>query len=393
MSKSVVIVGGGVIGLCTAYYAARRGHRVTVVERDNTRRNGCSYGNAGMIVPSHFVPLAAPGMMALGLKWMWHPESPFRIKPRLDPALMAWCWRFMRCATQSHVERSAPLLRDLSFASRGLFEELAEKSENAFGLVRKGLLMLCHTPEALSHEIQNAETAHKLGVAAEILDAAQTAHLEPNIKMDIAGSVHFPQDCHLTPARFMDFMQRESAKAGVRFIWETESNNWRTKGRRIAALQTGQGELEADEFVLCAGAWSPSIAKSLRLRLPVQAGKGYSLTLPQPPCLPGICSILVEARVAVTPMGGALRFGGTMEFDGLDERMDPRRVRGIIKSSLKFFPEMRAEDFANVKPWAGLRPCSPDGLPYLGRAKAWDNLSVCTAHAMMGLSLGPVSGE
>src|SRR5512133_2960715 len=146
-SKNVVVIGAGVIGLSAAYYCARRGHRVTVIGREPERRDGCSFGNAGMVVPSHFVPLAAPGMVALGLKWMWNPQSPFYIKPRWDRELWSWAWRFYRAANAAHVRRSAPLLRDLSLGSRACFEELAALTGNGFGLVKKGLLMLCKSAE------------------------------------------------------------------------------------------------------------------------------------------------------------------------------------------------------------------------------------------------------
>jgi len=149
----------------------------------------------------------------------------------------------------------------------------------------------------------------------------------------------------------------------------------------------------ADEFVLCGGSWTQALARQLRIRLPMQAGKGYSLTLPQPRQLPAICSIFHEARVAVTPMGGALRFGGTMEIDGMSEEINPVRVRGIINAVPKYFPDFTAKDFEGVQPWRGLRPCSPDGLPYVGRAARYSNLSIATGHAMMGLSLGPITGK
>ena len=173
MSKHVLTIGAGVIGLSTAYYLARRGCRVTVLDREPSPRDGCSFGNAGMIVPSHFVPLAAPGMVALGLKWMWNPESPFYVKPRLNADLLTWGWKFWRAATAAHVDRSAPLIRDLSFASRALFEELAALPDNDFGLVKRGLLMLCKTQHALDDEARTAARARDLSIPAEVLDARQ----------------------------------------------------------------------------------------------------------------------------------------------------------------------------------------------------------------------------
>jgi D-amino-acid dehydrogenase len=394
MPKSIVIVGGGVIGLSTAYYAARRGHEVTVLERNAEQRDGCSFGNAGMVVPSHFVPLAAPGMVALGFKWMWNPASPFYIKPRLNWDLISWGLKFWRAANAGHVRRSAPLLRDLSLASRNGFEELAALPGNDFGLVKKGLLMLCKTEHAWEEEIRAAGQAEKLGIRAVILDASKTAALDPGVRMDIAGSVHYPKDCHLSPNRFMAGLQRELGGLGVKFSYDTEVTGWRMSGgNRIEAVQTSRGDFVGDEYVLSGGSWSPVVARDLRLKLPMQAGKGYSLTLPKPRQLPEICAILVEARVAVTPMGGALRVGGTMEIAGLNEEINPVRVQGVISAVPRYYPEFKPEDFAGVQPWRGLRPCTPDGLPYLGRTRRYGNLVIATGHAMMGLSLGPITGR
>lgn len=391
MSKRVVIIGGGVIGLSSAYYCAKRGHDVTVIDAGDGA-HGCSHGNAGMIVPSHFIPLAAPGMVALGLKWMWNPESPFWIKPRLSYDLLDWGIKFWRSANAEHVRRSANVLRDLHLASRACFEEIAQECGNDFGLVKKGLLMLCKTQHALDEEAATARAANELGIPAEVFDERATAALDPGARMDVAGSVYFPKDCHLSPARFMESLARSLSEAGVAMKWNTRFMSWRKAGNRITGIETSAGLLEADEYVVCGGAWSPEIARGLGVRLPMQAGKGYSLTLTKPRELPQICSILCEARVAVTPMGTSLRVGGTMEVAGNDLSINPRRVQGIIKSLPRYFPEFRPEDFAGIEPWVGLRPCSPDGLPYLGRAPC-GNVTVSTGHAMMGLSLGPVSGR
>jgi len=417
MSKHVVIIGAGVIGLSTAYYCAKRGFQVTTLERKPAQRDGCSFGNAGMVVPSHFIPLAAPGMLALGLKWMWNPASPFYIKPRLDAALFDWGHKFWRAATAEHVRRSAPLIRDLSLASRDCFEELAGAPITAsassgtnpatspagaprsgigdFGLVKKGLLMLCQTEHALKEEGKTAERARELGIPAEVLDAKQTAALDPGARLQVAGSIYFPKDCHLSPAKFMATLQTQLEQLGAKFIWDSDVVDWKTeRGNHLRAVKLSDERLiEGDEFVLCGGSWSPQLAEKLALNIPMQAGKGYSLTLPQPRQLPQICSILAEARVAVTPMGGTLRVGGTMEIAGLNEDISPVRVRGIIGSFCRYFPEFRPDDFAGIQPWRGLRPCSPDGLPYLGRTARFDNLTIATGHSMMGLSLGPITGK
>lgn len=385
----VAILGAGVVGLTTALHCARRGLRVVVVERKPRRRDGCSFGNAGLVVPSHFVPLAAPGMVAQGLKWMWRPDSPFYIKPRLDADLAAWGLRFWRASTRRRVEAAAPLLRDLSFLSRQGFEDIGLD----VGLVRRGLLMLCKSSRAMDEEAHAAETARRLGIPAEILDARGLAALDPGATMDVIGGVHFPKDCHLPPGRYLATVEAELERLGVELIWETEISGAITEGRRMRALQTSRGEVAADEFVLCAGVWSGGLGRSLGLKLPMQAGKGYSLTIEAPRQLPLISSICVEARIAVTPMDGALRVGGTMELAGLDESVSPRRVRAITREFARYFPSFTEGDFAGIEPWAGLRPVSPDGLPYLGRPQRWDNLVVATGHAMLGLSLAPATAR
>ena len=395
MAKHVVVVGAGVIGLCTAYYCAQRGWRVTLVERHPQQRDGSSFGNAGMIVPSHFVPLAAPGMVALGLKWMWNPASPFYVKPRLSWDLIDWGLKFWRSATPQHVRRAAPLLRDLSLASRHCFEELAASPGIDFGLVKKGMLLLCKTAHALDEEAVTAALARELGLAAEVMDARQAAALDAGARMDIAGAVYYSGDCHFTPDRLMARLEGELVAANVQMHWDTEVLGWQVEhGRRIRAVKLrGGGAIEADEFILCGGSWSPLALRDLGLKLPLQAGKGYSLTLRKPRQLPHSCAILVEARVAVTPMAGALRFAGTMEIAGLNQDIHPLRVRGIINAAASYYPEFELSDFAGVAPWHGLRPCSPDGMPYIGRTAKFDNLSIATGHAMMGMSLGPITGK
>ena len=409
----VAIVGGGIIGLMSAWFARERGFDVVVIDRNGPDRDGCSFGNAGMIVPSHFIPLAAPGMVELGLKWMANPESPFYIRPRLSWDLLSWGARFWQAATAGHVARSGPVLRDLHLRSRALYDGLARDWGNEFGLAREGLLMLCKTPAALEEEAHVAESARRLGIPAEVLNPAAVARLDPGITMDVVGGVYFPNDCHLSPNRLMAGLQARLATRGVEFQFHREITGFQcdtirlksvttrpvvpaSPGRTTATSAAADGvttSTEADQFVLCGGAWSSEMARRLRLSIPMQAGKGYSLTLAHPRQLPRLCSILTEARVAVTPMGESLRIGGTMELSGIDLRIDPRRVRGIVRSIPAYFPEFHEHDFDGITPWSGLRPCSPDGLPYIGRAKRWQNLIVATGHAMMGLSLGPVTGE
>lgn len=393
MTKRVLIVGGGILGLSAAYYALRKGLAVRLLERGTPQDAGCSFGNAGMIVPSHLVPLAAPGMVGEGLRHMWRPESPFYVKPRLSAALLDWAWRFWRASSAARAARAAPLLCELSLRSRACYEEWASEWPEDFGLVKRGLLLMCRSPQGLAAEAAAAERARALGVPAQVLTPQETAALEPGLTLRIAGSIYFPLDCHLTPSRLIAALRRRVELAGGEISWQTSVRRLRRAGERIAAVETSVGEIDADEYVLCAGAWSAALARGLGLRLPLQAGKGYSLTLAAPPELPRTCAILSEAHVAVTPMGSELRIGGTLELAGLDSSINPARVRGIVRSVGAYLPEFTPERFRDVPAWCGLRPCSPDGLPYLGRFARYANLWTATGHAMLGVSLGPVSGR
>lgn len=391
-SNKVIIMGGGVIGICAAYYALKRGLAVTLIEREAAGGDTCSLGNAGMIVPSHFTPLAAPGMMTKGLRWMLNPESPFFVRPRLDPELIRWGWLFYRHSTQRHVAASRELLRDLNLESRRLFGEL--ETEADFGLVQRGLLMLCKSAKGLDEEAEVAEAAHQIGLQAEVLDAAAAAALDPDITMNVAGAVHFPQDCHLDPARFMRSMRQRVLDLGGAIESGVTIEAIEVANGRVAAVSGGTRRFEGSHFVVAAGSWTAGLLRTaMGFKLPLQAGKGYSLTLPEPPELPRLCSIFAEAKVAITPMGRSLRFGGTMEVGGLDRSINPARVHGIVNSVNAYFPKFSARSFAGVPPWAGLRPVSPDGIPYLGKVAGLPNLIAAAGHAMMGLSLGPVSGR
>jgi len=396
MSKHVAIVGGGIIGLCCAHFLSRAGHRVTLLDRAESVGDGCSSGNAGLVVPSHIVPLAAPGVVAAGLRWMRDAESPFYVKPRLAPDLALWGWKFWRAGTRAHVERCAPLLRDLNMASRAAFVEL-DAQLGGFDFEQRGLMMLFKTQAALEEEGHVVEQANRLGMKAQVLDARAAQEREPGVRLDIEGAAFYPDDCHLSPHKLLLALQRELESSGADLRWKSEVCAWKLDGERVrAAVVTSDGErheIEADEWVLCGGSWSAQMARGLRLCLPMQAGKGYSISLQQPKYLPSMPSILGEARVAVTPMGQSLRFAGTMEIAGLDPTINPARVRGILKAIPRYFPDFSPADFHGLQAWAGLRPCSPDGLPFVGRTAKYRNLCVATGHAMMGLSLGPITGQ
>lgn len=392
-ARKVVVCGAGIVGLCTAYYLAKEGYEVVIIERNSQDAGSCAHGSAGYISPSHVAPLAAPGMVWQGVKWMLSSRSPFYIKARLDPELVRWGWLFARSCTPEHTRRAAPLLRDLCLASRSLFVELAAQTDNSFELRTEGLLNLCKTPQTLEHETKGlAALANEFGIEARVLTPQQTAEHEPGARVAVAGSIYFPIDAHLTPSKLVTTLIDVLQQQGVQFHWNTSVEGWQTAADRVTAVVSSKGALTADEYVITTGSWAPGTLRGLHLCLPMQPGKGYSLTIEQPRVKLRKPLILVERRVAVTPMGDSLRFGGTMELSGHSEKVLPQRIEQIKRAAYDYFPELGPADFAATKPWFGYRPVSPDGLPYIGRLARYKNLSVASGHAMLGVTLAPITG-
>jgi D-amino-acid dehydrogenase len=390
--SNIGIIGSGVIGLSSAYYLQKSGHQVTLFDQSDLK-DGCSVGNAGMIVPSHLIPLAAPGMIAKGIRWMFNSSSPFFVRPRWDTDLFKWGFQFYKSATKAHVEKSAITLKEISLLSKAMYEQLTNELPVDFGYCERGLLMLYKTKETEHEERETAELANRHGVEARILSAEEVQQLEPDVKVDVHGAVYFPGDAHLTPQELVNQLIQHLRINHAIFHTNTEIINFEIVSEKIKSVVTNQGNFAFDEIVIAAGSWSGAIAKKLNLNLPMQAGKGYSFTLPEVEKNVRIPSIFLEARVAVTPMGSSLRFGGTMEITGLDHSIDMKRVKGIVDSIPLYYPEIKVGMPLKETVWHGLRPCSPDGLPYIGRTKKYKNLILATGHSMLGVSLGPGTGK
>lgn len=388
----VLVIGAGAVGICAAHYLSSRGRQVGVLDKGEVC-SGCSHGNAGLVVPSHSVPLAAPGVLAKGLKWMFNPESPFYIKPRLDLELCSWLWRFGRACTHQRMRRAVPLLRDLSLESARLFEELEALPGLDFGFEQRGLLTLYQSAKGLEEGRQQAGVLAEAGIEVRLLDPAQVQELEPRACGPLAGGIFYPQDAHLTPGRFVRELARHIQEKGVEIHPSTEVLGFELQGRRIARVRTTRGDFAVDQVVLASGSWSPALARLLDLRLPIQPAKGYSITVERPPQGPAIPLVLAEAKVGVTPMGQSLRFAGTLELAGFDFSIDQRRVGAIRRAVPQYLPDLDPEKLEVQEVWCGLRPCTPDGLPFLGRPRAWENLVVAAGHAMIGVSLAPVTGK
>jgi D-amino-acid dehydrogenase len=390
--KDVGIVGGGIIGLCTAWYLQEAGCTVTIIDKGNGQE-GCSFGNAGMIVPSHIIPLATPGMIAKGIGWLFDSKSPFYIKPGLNKELLNWGWRFYRSATDENVKKAIPHLRDINLLSRSLYKELSEKPELDFELHERGLLMLYKTAKTEREEVEAAEVANHAGVKAEVLSPAQVQAMEPDMAVNVRGGIYFPGDAHLVPRSFMNALQRALVKKGVRFVSDQTVEAFETAHQRVQKVITAKEAFAFDAVVVAGGAWSAALVKKLRVNLPMQGGKGYSFMLPDWGNRLRIPSLLLDHRVAITPMNSELRLGGTMEIGGLEAKINLNRVKGIAEAVPHYYPELKVEVPAIQQIWHGFRPCSPDGLPYIGQLTHFENVVVATGHGMMGLSLAPATGK
>lgn len=389
--KEVVIVGGGIVGLWSAWHLQKADVQVTIVDKGNLE-DGCSHGNAGMIVPSHFIPMASPGVITKGIQWMFKKDSPFYIRPRLNLDLAQWLWQFYRSSTIKHVSDSMSLLSDLHFESKTLYKDLNASPEFNFGFEEKGILMLFQTPHAEKEELEVAHAAHRLGMEANHYSADHLSKIETGTKLSVTGAIHYPGDAHLEPHKFMIQMVQYLKKVGVEFYTVHDVVDIVDHGKAGATIQLADGNsMEAKQVVITAGVWSGKLMRKSGYRMPMQDGKGYSMIIPNPDIKPTIPAILHEARVAITPMGDDLRISGTLEISGMDDHINAHKVKSILDAVPRYYPELSIARPQNI--WFGYRPCTPDGLPYLGKWHDGSAIVAATGHAMMGLSLAPASGR
>jgi D-amino-acid dehydrogenase len=391
MSKAIII-GGGVIGLFSAYYLHKSGWEVDVLEQGDLSDN-CSFGNAGMITPSHFVPLASPGIVEQGIGWMFNSKSPFYVKPSLNPDLIKWGLKFVKSATKKHAEQSAGGLRDISLLSKELYHEFEKDADFDFGLTDNGILMLFKSPKVEEEELHLIEKAVNLGLDAQYLSTEECRKLQPDIELDILGAVHYRCDAHMYPNRLMKGLVKYLEAEGVHIHRNTEVTRINHDANKITSVSTKDKDFTGDAYLISGGSWSPGIARLAGLNLPLMPGKGYSFMTHNPVKKMTIPFILCEARVAITPMNGSIRFGGTMEIGKINKQVNINRVKGIVESVPRYLPDFKLAVPEEKDIWFGFRPCSPDGLPYIGMSGKYKNLAIATGHAMIGLALGPATGK
>jgi len=391
MNKSVIVIGGGIIGLCSAYYLQKEGHQVTIIDQSNMDV-GASYVNAGFVSPSHIIPLSAPGVMKKGLKWMFNPASPLYIKPRLDPDFLKWTYAFNKSCTADHVKKAIPSIKDLTLLSQELYNDIKANEHFTFQYKKEGLLMLCQTQKALEEEMENAEMAINEGLDVQEVTLEDLKQLEPNVNLNVIGGTYYRSDSHSTPSEFMTEMKTYLKSKGVVFHPNEKVEDLELKDRKITALITKKQKLKADEFVLAAGSWSALLSKKVGIHLLLQAGKGYRINTTKPTGIK-LPAILMESKVAVTPMNGFTRFAGTMEIGGINDKINKTRVNAIANAVTKYYPEIALTEIEKDDVASGLRPVSPDGLAYIGRSSKCSNLTIATGHAMLGWSMGTGTGK
>lgn len=388
----VTIVGAGVIGLCSAYYLQKEGYEVTVIERGDIT-DGCSFGNMGYISPSHFIPLASPGIIAEGIRHMLSSSSPFYIKPRLNWDLLQWGYHFWRNCNAATVKRNAPHLNNILHLSRYLINDMRDEIGDTFEMEEIGCLMMCRHEKTLQHEFHLADDAEKFGLQVERLRRNEVQQLETDVEVDVAGAVLFKDDCHFDPGKMITALKKHLESNGVRFQLHTTVTGFEKQNNRVTAVLTDKGKTDADELIVATGSWLPVVMRMMGIRLLLQPGKGYSHTYDHVEKNLKYPAILVDGRCAITPWKQRLRIGGTMELSGINNRVLIKRMQGIYESARNFYPGLTIDFPPADKIWNGLRPVTPDGLPYIGRVNNFENVIVAGGHAMLGISEGTGTGK
>ncbi|MDT0677964.1 NAD(P)/FAD-dependent oxidoreductase [Autumnicola musiva] len=389
--KKVVVIGGGISGLCSSYYLLKEGFEVSVIDKGDLTE-GASNINAGYSTPSHIISLAAPGMINKGLKWMFDSSSPFYIKPRLDLQFLDWAWKFKKSAKKAKVEQSIPVLKELSVRSQNLYEELRSSVNFESHYEKKGLLNVFMTQKAADEELEKAERVKMENLELEILSRNQVLNLQPGLSEDVLGAVHYTCDSHSTPNDFMLKLKDWLSEHGVVFHLNESVKELYTMGEKIEKIKTNKDIHNADFFVMAAGTWTQQLARQIGVKIPLQGGKGYSLNVYRDMGI-DFPTILTEAKVAVTPMDGFTRFSGTMEFSGNNTFIRKNRISAIADAAKLYYKDVHITEGEMANARSGLRPVSPDGLPYIGKTSKYNNMVIAAGHAMIGWSLGAVTGK
>lgn len=387
-APDVLVVGGGAVGVATALEVARRGARTVLLEAGDAVAAGCSYGNAGLVCPSHAAPLATPQAVRDGLRWMFNSRSPFYLRPR--PAIVPWLTRFLRAATPGRAARSTELLYRFSLESLLLHREYAA-SGIATGYRQDGVLDVYETERAFA--AGRTAVAQRAGrrLPAEVLSIQDARRLVPALDPSLAGAVLFPSEGHCDGHQFVRAVADAAAEAGAEIRVRTPVDRLRRNGDRHVAVEADGRTIVPGTVVMAAGAWSPRLAREAGLPIPLEPAKGYHIDLEPGPSDPAVPVFMIESKVIATPLEGRLRLAGTLELTGMDTNIDERRVEAVRVAGERNLTGLDGRRVSEV--WSGLRPCPPDGLPIVGRTERAGNVVFATGHGMTGLSMAPITGR
>lgn len=390
-SGRVIVVGGGVIGAACAYCLSMNGWKVTILERSLFGK-GCSHANCGYVCPSHVLPLAMPGAVSRTFKAMFSRQSPFSIKPRLSLSLWSWLWNFTRRCNVHDMMRSGRAIQALLNSSRSLYDEWIRTESLDCEWQTHGLLFVFRALAAMQHY---AEIDHLLResfqMPAKRFDGDAVNQLEPALQPDMAGGWLYESDAHLRPDKLMSSLRQVLEKRGIAIRERCEVLGITKQSRLGRSVETTLGTLSGDAFVFATGAWTPFLNKPLGCRVPIQPGKGYSITMPRPSICPTYPLIFEEHRVAVTPMHSGYRIGSTMEFAGYDMSINRARLDLLRNGAAHYLREPYSDPV--VEEWYGWRPMTTDSKPIISRSPALNNVWIAAGHNMLGLSMAPATGK
>lgn len=390
MTERVLIIGGGIIGAATAYYLRRKGWAVTLVEKDRFGR-GASWGNCGIIVPSHLLPLNTPGNLKNGLKWLLRKDAPLYIKPGIAPDRLRWFFQFARHCNPTDIRRAVAGRAAMLTGAVDLFDRLIQRESISCEWEHRGALLLFRSRHERDAYGAVDTLTRRFGFGATRLDRRAVLDMEPSLSDRVAGGWFDPSVAHLRPDTLMEEFNRVLLADGVEILEETEVKGFRRERGRAVAAVSDRGALEAGEFVVATGAWTPRLNRTLGIKIPIEPGKGYSVTGKRSSASPSIPCFLEEARVVATPWESGCRLGGTMEFAGYDDALNQRRIAAIMGGAGRYFRTVEWDGPGEA--WCGLRPMTFDGLPIIDRPPGLANVMIAAGHNMLGISLANGTGK